>query len=34
MARDLVFQQRLNDLLLQQLQQVKAITDKLNNEIV
>jgi len=34
MARDLVFQKRLDDLLLQQLRQLKPITDKLNNEIL
>jgi len=34
MIRDLVFQKRLNDLLLQQLRQLKPITDKLNNEIL
>jgi len=34
MTRDLVFQKRLNDLLLQQLRQLKPITDKLNNEIL
>jgi len=33
MTRDLVFQKRLNDSLLQQLRQLKPITDKLNNEI-
>jgi len=34
MTRDVVFQKRLNDLLLQQLPQLKPITDKLNNEIL
>jgi len=33
MTRDLVFQKPLNDLLLQQLRQLKPTTDKLNNEI-
>jgi len=33
MTRDLVFQKRLNDLLLKQLRQLKRTTDKLNNEI-
>jgi len=34
MTTDLVFQKRLNDLLLQQLRQLKPITDKLNNDIL
>jgi len=33
MTRNLVFQKPLHDLLLQQLQQLKPITDKLNNDI-
>jgi len=34
MTRDLVFQKRLNDLPLQQLRQLKPITDKLDNKIL
>jgi len=33
-TKNLLFQKRLNDLLLQQLRQLKPITDKLNNEIL
>ena len=34
MNKDQVFQKRLNDLLQQQLWQLKPTTDKLNNEIL
>ena len=34
MTRDLVFQKRLNDLLLQQVWELKPAIDKLNNEIL